>query len=75
MVADGWSQTLQCNKRIFLRGSWIVVLQSLPKKILKLAYETRQGNVKTKLFLQTRFFGSDEATETMVKNFQACVVN
>ena len=47
------------------------------KKILKLAYEAHQEIVKTKKFFELVFFwpGMDDATETMVKNFQACVVN
>ena len=47
------------------------------KKILKLAYEAHQGIVKIKKFFELVFFwpGMDDATETIVKNYQACVVN
>ena len=40
-------------------------------------HETHRGIVKTKQFLRTRFFwpGMDDATEKMIKNCQACVVN
>ena len=50
---------------------------SQKKKILKLAHETHQGIVKTKESLRTRFYwpGMDDATETMEKNCQGCVVN
>ena len=43
------------------------------KKILKLAYEAHQEIVKTKKFFELVFFwpGMDDATETMVKNYQA----
>ena len=60
-----------------LRGNQIVVPRSLRKKILKLAYEAHQGIVKTKKFFELVFFwpGMDDTTETMVKNYQACVVN
>ena len=62
---------------VILRGNRIVVPQSLRKQILSLADETHQGIVKTKQFLRTRFFwpGMDDATEKMIKNCQACVVN
>ena len=62
---------------VILRGNRIVVPQSLRKQILSLAHETHQGIVKTKQFLRTRFFwpGMDDATEKMIKNCQACVVN
>ena len=64
---------------VILRGNRILVPQSLPKQILSLTHETHQGIVKTtcKQFLRTRFFwpGMDDATEKMVKNCQACVVN
>ena len=61
---------------VILRGNRIVP-QSLRKQILSLAHETHQGIVKTKQFLRTRFFwpGMDDATEKMIKNCQACVVN
>ena len=62
---------------VILRGNRIVVPQSLRKQILSLAHEMHQGIVKTKQFLRTRFFwpGMDDATEKMIKNCQACVVN
>ena len=54
-----------------------MLFQSLRKQILSLAHEMHQGIVKTKQFLRTRFFwpGMDDATEKMIKNCQACVVN
>ena len=47
------------------------------KKSLKLAYEAHQEIVKTKSSSSLSFFwpGMDDATETMEKNYQACVVN
>ena len=61
---------------IVLRGSRIVVSQSSQKKKnLKLAHENHQGIVKTKESLRTRWPGMDDATETMEKNCQGCVVN
>lgn len=47
------------------------------KKILKLAYEAYHEIVKTKKFFELVFFwpGMDDATETIVKKNQACVVN
>ena len=65
-----------CDGVIF-RGNQIVVPQSLQKQILKLAHKTHQGIVKTKQFLRKRFFWPrmDEATQTMIRNCQACMLN
>lgn len=52
------------------------VIAKKKKQILKLSHETHQG-LKTKQSLRTRFYwpGMDDATETMEKNCQGCVVN
>ena len=68
---------LSVYEGIILRENRIVIPQSLRKRVLRLAYETHQGIVKTKQFLQSRFCwpGMDEAAETMIKNCHACVLN
>lgn len=62
---------------VILRGNRILVPPSLRKKVLKLSHETHQGIVKTKQFLRSRFYwpGMDEATEAMIKNCRACILN
>ena len=68
---------LSVYEGVILRGNRILVPLSLRKKVLKLSHETHQGIVKTKQFLRSRFYwpGMDEATEAMIKNCQACILN
>ena len=74
---SGIKEELSVFEGVILRGTRIVVPQSLRKRILKLAHETHQGIVKTKQFLQARFFwpGMDQAVEETIKGCSACVLN
>ena len=74
---SGIKEELSVFEGVILRGTRIVVPQSLRKRILKLAHETHQGIVKTKQFLRARFFwpGMDQAVEETIKGCSACVLN
>ena len=62
---------------ILLRGSRIVVPNSLQKRILMLAHESRVVTVWTKQLLRSKYFsvGMDKAIESMIKDCPACAAS
>jgi len=73
----GIKEKLSVYEGVIFIGNRIVLPQSLRKRILWLAHETRQGMVKTKQFLREHFFwpGMDQAVEDTIKGGSACVLN
>ena len=62
---------------ILLRGSHIVVPNSVQKRVLMLAHESHVGIVRTKQLLRLKYFwvGMDKAIESMIKDCPACAAS
>jgi len=62
--------------QMVLRGTRIVIPESLRQKVINLAHVGHQGIVKTKALLRTKVWwpGMDEATEKVIKRCRSCAL-